>query len=163
MGSLSHSDAARFVSFYWGGAMVGRLIGAFALQWVSAQRALAAVATVALLLIGLAIFGHDAVALWSLVGCGLFNSVMWPCIFPLSVRGLGKFTSEGSGILVMMVVGGAVVPLVQGALADRFGFQPSFAVVLLCYAYLAYFALDGYRIRQPRFASLPDFIPPPEV
>jgi len=73
---------------------------------------------------------------------------MWPCIFPLSVKGLGKLTSQGSGILVMMVVGGAVIPEIQGLLADKFGYQHSFAIVLLCYAYLVYFALSGYRIRQ---------------
>jgi FHS family L-fucose permease-like MFS transporter len=81
----------------------------------------------------------------------------------LSVKGLGRFTSQGSGILVMMVVGGAVIPEMQGLLADKFGYQHSFAIVLLCYAYIFYFALSGYRIRQPRFASLPDFVPPVEI
>jgi len=163
MGGMSHGAAARYVSLYWGGAMVGRLVGSVALRWVPTQRALATVATVALLLVAIGIFGHGPVALWAVVSCGLFNSVMWPCIFPLSVKGLGKFTSEGSGILVMMVVGGAVIPEIQGLLADKFGYQHSFAVVLLCYAYLIYFAVDGYRIRQPRFPSLPDFAPPVEV
>jgi FHS family L-fucose permease-like MFS transporter len=162
MGSMSHADAARFVSYYWGGAMVGRLIGSGALLKIRTERALAAVATAAFLLVAIAIFGHGPVALWAVVSCGLFNSVMWPCIFPLSVKGLGKFTSEGSGILVMMVVGGAIIPLLQGALADRFGYQHSFAIVLLCYGYLIYFALDGYRIRQPGFPSLPSFVPPLE-
>jgi MFS transporter, FHS family, L-fucose permease len=75
----------------------------------------------------------------------LFNSVMWPCIFPLSVQGLGRFTSQGSGILIMMVVGGAVIPEIQGFLADRFGYQPSFVIVLLCYVYILFFALRGHR------------------
>jgi FHS family L-fucose permease-like MFS transporter len=88
--------------------------------------------------------------MWAIVSCGLFNSVMWPCIFPLGVKGLGRLTSQGSGILVMMVVGGAIVPELQGLLADRFGYQPSFLVVLLCYAYLVYFGLNGYKVRQPR-------------
>ncbi len=79
--------------------------------------------------------------MWAIVSCGLFNSIMWPCIFPLSLEGLGKFTSQGSGILVTMVVGGAVIPEIQGFLADRFGYQPSFAIVLLCYAYILFFAL----------------------
>jgi len=70
---------------------------------------------------------------------------MWPCIFPLSLAGLGKFTSQGSGILVTMVVGGAVIPEIQGFLADSFGYQRSFVIVLLCYLYLLYFALRGYR------------------
>jgi MFS transporter, FHS family, L-fucose permease len=73
---------------------------------------------------------------------------MWPCIFPLSVRGLGRFTSQGSGILITMVVGGAIIPLAQGFLADAFGYQRSFGVVLLCYAYILYFALRGHRIAE---------------
>ena len=83
--------------------------------------------------------------MWAVVSCGLFNSVMWPCIFPLSVKGLGRFTSQGSGILIMMVVGGAVMPEIQGLLADAFGYQKSFVVVLLCYAYLVFFAVSGYK------------------
>ncbi len=160
MGGLSHGAAAGYVSLYWGGAMVGRLIGTFALIWVRAQRALAAVAAAAFLLITAVLFGHGHAAMWALVACGLFNSVMWPCIFPLSLKGLGRFTSQGSGILIMMVVGGAVVPEIQGLLADRFGYQHSFAVVLLCYAYLMFFAWSGYRVRQPRFPSLPEYVPP---
>ncbi len=174
MGAMSHSEAARYVSLYWGGAMVGRFVGAIALQVIRAQRALAAVAVVAFLLVGYAIvghgpliaipwLGHGPLAMWAVVSCGLFNSVMWPCIFPLSVRGLGKFTSEGSGILVMMVVGGAIIPVVQGALADRFGYQHSFSIVLACYAYLIYFGLSGYRVREPRVLTDPAFIPPIEV
>ena len=160
MGGLSHARAAFFVSLYWGGAMIGRLVGSVALLHIRADRALAAVAAMAMLLIAITIFGHGSTAMIAIVSCGLFNSVMWPCIFPLSVKGLGKFTSQGSGILVMMVVGGAVIPEIQGLLADKFGYQYSFVIVLLCYAYLVYFALRGYRIRQPRFASLPDYVPP---
>ena len=163
MGSLSHVAAASFVSLYWGGAMVGRFIGSFALIYIRAQRALAAVAVSALILVSVTIFGHGHVAMWAIVSCGLFNSVMWPCIFPLSLKGLGKFTSQGSGILVMMVVGGAIVPEIQGLLADKFGYQHSFIIVLLCYAYLLYFALSGYKVRQPRFVSLPNYIPPVEI
>ncbi len=163
MGSLSHATAAGYVSLYWGGAMVGRFIGSFALLYIRAQRALTAVAACAFVLVATTIFGHGHVAMWAIVSCGLFNSVMWPCIFPLSVKGLGKFTSQGSGILVMMVVGGAIIPEIQGLLADKFGYQHSFAVVLLCYAYLIFFGVSGYRIRQPRFASLPDFVPPVEI
>jgi len=212
MGNLSHAAAATYVSLYWGGAMIGRFIGSFALLYIRAQRALTAVAVCAFVLVATTIFvhtpvlrwaevifahetlahwasvvvshlpvgihsmeiratvahaivtfAHSPVALWAIVSCGLFNSVMWPCIFPLSVKGLGKFTSQGSGILVMMVVGGAVIPEIQGLLADRFGYQHSYAIVLLCYAYLVYFGLRGYRIRQPRFDSLPDFVPPVEI
>jgi FHS family L-fucose permease-like MFS transporter len=155
MGGLSHAAAAGYVSLYWLGAMVGRFVGAYALIYIRAERALAAVATSALILVAATIFGHGHVAMWAIVSCGLFNSVMWPCIFPLSLKDLGKFTGQGSGILVTMIVGGAVIPEAQGFLADKFGYQHSFVLVLLCYAYLIYFALNGYKVRQLP-TSLPD-------
>jgi len=125
--------------------MVGRFIGFFALRWIRAQRALAFVSLIASLLVITTIVTHGHVAMWAIVSCGLFNSVMWPCIFPLSVQGLGRFTSQGSGILVTMVVGGAVIPEIQGFLADSFGYQRSFVIVLLCYVYILFFALRGHR------------------
>ncbi len=163
MGGYTHAAAATFVSFYWGGAMAGRIIGSVALLKVKAQHALLAVASVAAIMVLITIFGHGPAAKWAIVSCGLFNSVMWPCIFPLAVKGLGKFTSQGSGILITMVVGGAIVPICQGFLADKFGYQNSFVMVFLCYAYLVFFALSGYRIRQPRYASLPNYVPPVEM
>jgi MFS transporter, FHS family, L-fucose permease len=163
MGSYSHAAAATFVSLYWGGAMAGRIIGSVALLKVKAQNALLAVASVAALMVLITIFAHGPVAKWAIVSCGLFNSVMWPCIFPLAVKGLGKVTSQGSGILITMVVGGAIVPVLQGFLADKLGYQPSFIMVLLCYAYLVFFALSGYKIREPRFPSIPNYTPPIET
>jgi len=160
LGNILPKAAAGYVSLYWGGAMIGRLIGTFALLKVSTEKALAAVASVAFVLVAVTILGHGPMAMWTIVGCGLFNSVMWPCIFPLSVRGLGKYTSQGSGILITMVVGGAVIPLLQGYLADKLGYQHSFAIVLLCYAYIIYFAISGHKIRQPRFDSVPDLTVP---
>ena len=148
MGSLTHEAAARYVSLYWGGAMVGRFVGFFALRSIKAQRALAFVSSAAFLLVGTAIVTHGHIAMVAIVACGLCNSVMWPCIFPLSVEGLGRFTSQGSGILVTMVVGGAVIPEIQGFLADSFGYQKSFLIVLICYAYLVSFALIGHRNRN---------------
>jgi FHS family L-fucose permease-like MFS transporter len=145
MGGLSHEAAAKYVSLYWGGAMCGRLIGFFAMQKIRARPALVFVSSIASLLIVTGILTHGHVAMWAIVACGLFNSVMWPCIFPMSVEGLGRFTSHGSGILIMMVVGGAIIPEIQGLLADKFGYQPSFAIVLLCYLYILFFALRGYR------------------
>jgi MFS transporter, FHS family, L-fucose permease len=145
MGSLSHEAAARYVSFYWGSSMTGRFIGFVALRKIRAHRALAFVSSIAALMIAIVIVAHGHVAMWAVVSCGLFNSVMWPCIFPLSVKGLGRFTSQGSGILITMVVGGAVIPEIQGFLADTVGYQRSFAIVLLCYAYILFFALRGHR------------------
>jgi FHS family L-fucose permease-like MFS transporter len=154
MGSMSHAQAANYVSLYWLSAMVARAIGFFALKRFRAQHALALVSVLGVLFILAAVFGHGPLALWSLVACGLCNSVMWPCIFPLGVAGLGSFTSQGSGILVTMVVGGAIIPEIQGLLADHFGYQPSFLVVLACYVYLVYFALSGYRNRGSSHAIL---------
>jgi FHS family L-fucose permease-like MFS transporter len=131
-------------------------------MYIRAERALRVVSACALALVATTILGHGHVAMWAIVSCGLFNSVMWPCIFPLSVKGLGRFTSQGSGILITMVVGGAIIPEIQGLLADKFGYQHSYVIVLLCYAYLVFFAVSGYRIRQPRFPSLPDYVPPVE-
>ncbi len=145
MGSLSHAAAAIYVSLYGFAAMTGRFIGIFALRIVSAERALTAVAVTACLAVLITLTAHGPLALWAIVSCGLFNSVMWPCIFPMSLKGLGPLTSQGSGILVTMVVGGAIIPEIQGLLADRFGYQPSFAIVLACYAYILFFAVSGSR------------------
>ncbi len=155
MGSMSHAEAAKYVSLYWGGAMVARLAGFFALRKVGQAKALTFVSVFAVVFITTAIFGHGPVALWALVSCGLFNSVMWPCIFPMSVEGLGSLTSQASGILVTMVVGGAVIPEIQGLLADRFGYQKSFVVVLVCYAYVLFFALYGHRPSRRLGEGLP--------
>ena len=145
MGGLSHSDAAHYVSLYWGGAMVGRFIGIFAQRRVKQAHALTVVAALGCVLVLTAVLAHGPVAMWAIVSCGLCNSVMWPSIFPMSIEGLGKYTSQGSGLLVTMVVGGAVVPEIQGFLADHFGYQRSFLVVLACYAYVLFFAVNGHR------------------
>jgi FHS family L-fucose permease-like MFS transporter len=145
MGGMSHTEAAKYVSLYWGGEMVARFIGFAALRYVRQAHALALVAFLGCVCVAAAILGHGSVALWAIVACGVCNSVMWPCIFPMSIEGLGKYTSQGSGILVTMVVGGAVIPEIQGFLADHFGYRTSFVVVLLCYAYVLFFALIGHR------------------
>jgi FHS family L-fucose permease-like MFS transporter len=163
MGALSHQQAAWFVSAYWFCAMAGRFIGSFALVVIPAEKGLAAVSILGVALVAITIFGHGPLAIWAIVLCGVCNSIMWPCIFPLGLKGLGPLTSQGSGILVMMVVGGAIVPVTQGFLADKFGYQPSFIAVLLCYAYLIYFGVSGYKVRQPHFAALPDFVTPIET
>ena len=154
MGGLSHAAAARYVSYYWGGAMVARFLGAWIQRYVRQARALTFVSSMGCIFVATAIFGHGPTSLWAIVSCGLFNSVMWPCIFPMSIEGVGKYTSQASGILVTMVVGGAVIPEIQGWLADHFGYQPSFVVVLLCYAYVLFFALYGHRPVHLRGAAI---------
>jgi FHS family L-fucose permease-like MFS transporter len=137
--------AGRYLSFYWGGAMIGRFIGAWVMVAVPPGRVLAlnAAAAVVLLLTALATAGH--VAMWSVLAIGLCNSIMFPTIFALALRGLGVRTGEGSGVLCMAIVGGAVVPVIQGFAADQAGLLPSFAVPVVCYLFIVYYGLRGHR------------------
>jgi FHS family L-fucose permease-like MFS transporter len=98
-----------------------------------------------LLVIGLLTTGK--VAMWAILGIGLFNSIMWSNIFTLAIDGLGKYTSQGSSLLVMMIVGGAILPLMQGLFADMMGVQYSLFVPLFGYSYLIFYGLYGYKKR----------------
>ena len=106
-------------------------------------------ALVAMGLTALSMGAKGEFALWSIIGIGLFNSIMWSNIFSLSIRGLGKDTSQGSSLLVMMIVGGAIMPLIQGALMDAFGVRTSLTIVLVGYAYLVFFGFYGARADEP--------------
>lgn len=141
---LSEHVAGRYLSIYWGGAMVGRFIGVAILARFRPGRVLAfnAVAVVLLLIVTMLFAGR--VAMWSLLLVGLFNSIMFPTIFTLALEGLGKFTSEGAGVLCMAIVGGAIVPLLQGVAADHVGVLYSFLIPLACYAYVAFYGLRGH-------------------
>ncbi|WP_421875284.1 sugar MFS transporter [Marinoscillum sp.] len=145
---LSEQSAARYVSMYWGGAMIGRFIGVAFLNRVKVTNALTVVSTVAFFLVTISILSSGSLAVWTIVAVGLFNSVMWPCIFPLGIKGLGEYTSEGSGLMIMGVVGGAVIPLLQGVLADYWSLQYSFCIALVCYAYIAYFGYINGKMTQ---------------
>ncbi len=136
---LAHADAYRFVSIYWGGAMVGRFIGFAVMRVVSPGRALAFNALLAIALLLTATFGKGSVAMWAVLAVGLCNSIMFPTIFSMALNGLGKYTGQGSGILCMAIVGGALVPFAQGALADAMGVQASFMLPAACYAFILYF------------------------
>ncbi|SDF48492.1 MULTISPECIES: sugar MFS transporter [unclassified Duganella] len=138
---LSHGDAAHYVSYYWGGAMIGRFIGFAVMRYISPGKALAFNATASIILILLAIFGHGQLAMWSIIAVGLFNSIMFPTIFSMALHKLGKQTGQGSGILCMAIVGGALVPFAQGLLADTIGLQQSFFVPAACYVFILYFGL----------------------
>jgi FHS family L-fucose permease-like MFS transporter len=140
--ALAEQDAGKFVSFYWGGAMVGRFIGAFVMQKIKPANVLAFNALAAVLLILTAIFSDGSLAMWSLLAVGLCNSVMFPTIFSLALNGLGIHTGQGSGILCAAIVGGAIVPLIQGVLADSFGLQIAFLVPVVCYLYIGFY---GWR------------------
>lgn len=195
--------AGHYLSFYWGGVMIGRFIGAISLSndMPAARRFLLMLVTAAisLVVIGLvadwqtsgiysailtvnllafylgrslpartlgifsvmiaglvltAVFGHGQVAMWSLIGVGLFNSIMWSNIFTLAIKGLGRYTSQGSSLLIMAILGAAVVPVIQGAVADKAGLQISFLVTFCCYLYLIFYGFAGYKERPPQVADL---------
>lgn len=138
---LSHADAATYVSYYWGLAMVGRFIGFAVMRAVSPGKTLAFNAFSAIALILVAVLGHGQAAMWAILGVGLFNSIMFPTIFSMALHKLGAATGRGSGILCMAIVGGAIVPFLQGFLADRIGIQPSFYLPMACYAFILFFGL----------------------
>ena len=110
-----------------------------------ANKTLAVFAIAALGLVTLTVLLKGEFAMWTLIAVGLFNSIMFPTIFSLSINGLGKHTSQGSGILVMAIVGGALIPLIMGGLADTIGLHSSFLITIICYAYIVYFGLKGYK------------------
>jgi FHS family L-fucose permease-like MFS transporter len=145
IGSLPEFAAAKYVTYYWGGAMVGRFIGSAILQKVKTGTvlAIAAITACALVCISMLTTGH--VAMWSIIAVGLFNSIMFPSIFTLGIAELGPLTGDGSGMLVMAIVGGAILPLLQGALADRIGIHHAFIIPAICYLYILYYALWGSR------------------
>lgn len=200
---LTEAEAKNYLALYWGGAMIGRFLGAISLNkniqgtkkllymigtsavifllifgivglsfeqiWVFpilvlgnlaafylgrsfASQTLLLFALVNVILLLAAVFGGGTMAVWALIAIGLFNSVMWSNIFTLSISGLKEYTSQGSSLLVMAILGGAVVPLLQGAIADHLGLKISFLVPVICYVYIAYF---GYfcKIKKLDVAS----------
>lgn len=201
LGGLAHESASKFLAFYWGGLMVGRFMGSFALSdmrgtlkntlvavtpviafaviWFFSGRenalhsgALLAVLLVAFylgassarrmlalfsaLIIGLLIIGMVAagdLAKWSVLGVGLFCSVMWSNIFSLAIEGLGPFKSQASSLLVMAILGGALLPPLQGAVADKMGIQFSFIVPIIAFAYVAFYGIVGCRIGRKEVAE----------
>jgi FHS family L-fucose permease-like MFS transporter len=147
VGNIPVQIAARYVSFYWGGAMIGRFIGSGLLQKIRTGTLLGLFAIVAGALVSISMLSTGHVAMWSILAVGLFNSIMFPSIFTLGIAGLGPLTGEGSGILVCAIVGGAVLPELQGILADRIGIHHAFFIPVICYLYIMYFAFWGSRER----------------
>ncbi|BCZ18164.1 Glucose/galactose transporter GluP [Helicobacter sp. NHP19-003] len=136
--------------YYWGGAMVGRFIGSLVMQKIAPHKCLAFNASVNILLLGIALALHNATSIYFLLSIGLFNSIMFPTIFSLATKGLGRFTSQASGIVCMAIVGGAVVPIIQGYIADihSFGILISYMVPMACYVYILVFAVYFYSVRE---------------
>lgn len=201
VGGLAHEAASRYLAYYWGGLMIGRFMGAFALSamrgWLkhalvllvpaiafvaililsgtdhalhyglfllilvgafflgeaSAHRMLALFSGVIIVLLATGMLTTGATAQWTILAVGLFCSVMWSNIFSLAIEGLGPLKSQASSLLVMAVLGGAILPPLQGALADHLGIQISFIVPMLAFAYVAFYGLYGYRAGRQRASS----------
>jgi FHS family L-fucose permease-like MFS transporter len=151
--NLSAKAAAGFVSFYWGGAMIGRFLGAGILRRVKAGYALAFCAVAAGALVSVSMLSGGYTAMWSILAVGLFNSIMFPTIFSLGEAELGPLTGSGSGLLNMAIVGGAIVPLMVGTMADRFGLHHAFVIPVICYLYILYYGLRGSRPNSERYAK----------
>jgi FHS family L-fucose permease-like MFS transporter len=193
LGGLAHEEASKYLAFYWGGLMIGRFMGAFALSDMrktlkhilvalvpvaafiviclvssvqnalhyglplavlliafflgesSPQRMLALFSGIIIALMITGMFGAGEVAKWAILGVGLFCSVMWSNIFSLAIEGLGPLKSQASSLLVMAILGGAILPPLQGAVADKFGIQISFIVPMIAFAYIAFYGIYGYR------------------
>jgi FHS family L-fucose permease-like MFS transporter len=143
IGNLAEKVAAGYLSFYWGGAMVGRFIGSAILQKIRTGIVLGAAAIATSLLVTISMLTTGPVAMWSIILVGLFNSIMFPSIFTLGIAELGPLTGEGSGIMIMAIVGGAIVPVLVGVSADKIGIHHSFILPLLCYLYIVYYGFKG--------------------
>jgi FHS family L-fucose permease-like MFS transporter len=145
--------AAGFVSFYWGGAMIGRFLGAELLRRFKPAKLLAISSVFALALVTSSMLLSGHAAMWSILAVGLFNSIMFPTIFSLGVAELGPLTGDGSGLLNMAIVGGAVLPLIQGTIADHFGIHHAFVLPAMCYLYILYFGLSGSKPNSERYVK----------
>ena len=127
--------ALNFIAFIIGKSVAGRTLGLFG--------------AISVVLVAIAILGDGNLAMWALIGVGIFNSIMWPNIFTIAIDGLGKYTSQGSSLLVMAILGAALIPLIQGILADTIGLQNSFIVPMLCYVYIVF-----YGFKSPKWRAI---------
>ena len=164
------AEAATYISIYWLGAMVGRFIGSALLQKIKPGKLLALAAIMAALLVTISVFTNGHVAMWSILAVGLFNSIMFPCIFTMSIAELGPLTGDGSGILNMAIVGGAIIPWITGKIADMInrayypamtqgetswghGIHYALLLATVCYLYIWFFAVSGSRTNSERYGK----------
>lgn len=141
--SFSNSDPKSllgiFVIFYWGGAMMGRFVGAYLTKIMSPGKVLSIFALLAVTMISISMNTQGLISMWSILAVGLFNSIMFPTIFTLTLEGLGDLKAQASGLLCMSIVGGAIIPFVFGGMIDRFGFKTAFILTMICYVYILYY------------------------
>jgi FHS family L-fucose permease-like MFS transporter len=148
IGGLDLETAAKFLMFYWGGAMVGRFIGSAVLQRIPTRVVLGTNALIAALLVCVSMLTFGYTAMVSILLIGFFNSIMFPSIFTLGIEGLGPLTGEASGLLNTAIVGGAIIPLLQGFIADRIGIHHAFILPAICYLYIVLFAIKGQPVKR---------------
>ena len=149
---LGPREASKYLVLHAVGFMLGRLAGSYLMKWISAARLLAAFAFGALACALVATTTTGAIPIYAVVFIGFFHSIMFPTIFALGIKNLGPFTKRGSSLLVMAIIGAAVVPPIMGKISDLSNIQRAFWVPLLCYAYVLYFAVAGYK-PQPAFGA----------
>ena len=130
-----------FIIFYWGGAMIGRFIGAYLTKIISPSKVLSIFALLAIALIAISINTIGLLSMWSILAVGLVNSIMFPTIFTLTLEGLGDLKAQASGLLCMAIVGGAIIPFAFGSLIDGFGFKTAFILTMICYGYILYYGM----------------------
>ena len=154
IGNISEKLAATYLMLYWGGAMVGRFVGSALLQRIPTRLLLGAFAAIAASLVTISMISTGHIAMFTILAVGLFNSIMFPSIFTLGVDGLGKLTAKGSSVLIAAIVGGALIPNIQGRLADAMGLHHAFIVPALCYVYILFFAFAAHELgKSPELKS----------
>lgn len=153
IGGLTAKQAGNMVAYYWGGAMIGRFIGSILMRKYAPSLVLALNAVMAVVLLMVTVFSTGKIAMWSVLAVGFFNSIMFPTIFSLAIRGLGQLTAKGSGLLCQAIVGGAVFPLLQAVVADKFSVQVSFLVPVFAYVYILFFAMSQYKGRAQEVSA----------
>jgi MFS transporter, FHS family, L-fucose permease len=145
VGIQTAEAAAKVVALYWGGAMVGRFVGSAVLQRLKTSTVLGFSAMVAAALVCTSMLSGGYLALVTIILVGFFNSIMFPSIFTLGIAELGPMTGKGSGLLIAAIVGGAIIPFTQAAIADKIGIHHAFILPVLCYAYIAYYGFSGSK------------------
>lgn len=143
--AMNNYEASKMISYYWGAALIGRFIGAALTFFIRPNIILAVNGVLAIVCIVVSVFSEGPMAMWTILAVGLFNSIMFPTIFAMAITGLGKLTSRGSGLLVQGIVGGALLPLLQGLVADMTSVQLSFLVPAFAYVYISWYALYGSK------------------
>src|SRR5438445_1191529 len=154
---MIQKDASFYLKLHLLGFMIGRFSGSYIMKRVAAARLLAVFALSTLICLGVVLFGSGVAPLWAVVLIGFFHSIMFPTIFALSIKDLGRYTKLGSSLLVASIIGGVVCPAIMGFISDHSNIRVAFIVPLICQAYVLYFAVRGYPpvlVAEPRVAEL---------